>query len=187
MTDELIENVIYLINSKKGDIGRLNYILGALRDGKSLYNSDKTYVYSLISNYIGPSKKKFGDKSAEELKIELTKVKERLEKIERHGYRKHVGRKAVFFFVTVFFGWHAVTTLVAKNFQNEIEGINRYFFPLYQIEKVIPAQYLGYLQGFNLNIPKIVLFVWGAMILAWIIIGFIYLGKYIRSGYNPNN
>lgn len=53
MTDELIENVMYLIDSKKGDIGRLGYILSALQDGKSLYNSDKKYLDSLISTYIG--------------------------------------------------------------------------------------------------------------------------------------
>src|SRR5690349_1852725 len=101
MADELIDNVIYLIDSKKGDIGRLNYILGSLQDNKPLYNSDKKYVDSLISSYMGPTKKKFVDqKSAEELKGELAKVKDRLERVERHGYRKHIGRKAIFFFVT---------------------------------------------------------------------------------------
>ena len=44
MIDELIDNVMYLIDSKKGDVGRLNYILSALQDGKSLYNSDKKYL-----------------------------------------------------------------------------------------------------------------------------------------------
>lgn len=186
MTEELIDYVIYLIDSKKGDIGRLNYILSALQDGRPLYNSDKKYVDSLISNYIGPAKKKFGDiKSAEELRVELVKVRDRLEKVERHGYRKPVGRKAVFFFVTFFFGWHAVITIASQKLQHDIQNINQYFFPLYQLEKIIPTQYLTYIQHLNLSIPKIVAFVWGAMMFTWIIIGFIYLVKYIRSGYNP--
>jgi hypothetical protein len=58
MTDELIDYVVHLIDSKKGDIGRLNYMLETLRDGKSLYNSDKKYPDSLISTYIGPSAQK---------------------------------------------------------------------------------------------------------------------------------
>jgi hypothetical protein len=44
MADELIDYVNYLIDSKKGDLGRLNYILSALQDGRSLYNSDKKYL-----------------------------------------------------------------------------------------------------------------------------------------------
>ena len=58
MTDELIENVMYLIDSKKGDIGRLNYILSALQDGKSLYNSDKKYLDSLLATYMRHSEQK---------------------------------------------------------------------------------------------------------------------------------
>jgi hypothetical protein len=58
MTDELIENVMYLIDSKKGDIGRLNYILSALQDGKSLYNSDKKYLDSVLSTYMKRSEQK---------------------------------------------------------------------------------------------------------------------------------
>jgi hypothetical protein len=54
MTNELIDYVVYLIDSKKGDAGRLGHILETLKDGKSLYNSDKKYLDSLISTYIGP-------------------------------------------------------------------------------------------------------------------------------------
>ena len=53
MADELIDYVNYLIESKKGDAGRLNFILSALQDGKSHYNSDKKYLDSLISTYLG--------------------------------------------------------------------------------------------------------------------------------------
>ena len=188
MADELIEYVNYLIDAKKGDLGRLNYILSALQDGKSIYDSDKKYLDSLISIYIGPSKKKFGEeKSVEELKAELARVKRRLEKFEKRGYRKHIGRKAVFFFVTFFFGWHAVITLISKNLLQDVQDINPYIFPIYQLEKIIPEQYLSYLNQFSLSIPKIVVLVWVGMICTWLIIGFVYLIKFIRSRYNPNS
>jgi hypothetical protein len=187
MTDELIENVMYLIDSKKGDIGRLNYILSALQDDKSLYNSDKKYLDSLLATYMSSSKKKFGDhKSVEELKSELTRVKERLEKFEKKGYKKPVGRKAGFFFVTFFFGWHAIITLLGEKSLINIQDINPYLLPLYYLEKVIPVQYLNYVSQLNLTIPKIVVLVWVAMMFTWIILGFVYLVKFIRSRYNPN-
>jgi len=186
MADELIDYVNYLIESKKGDAGRLNFILSALQDGKSLYNSDKKYLDSLISTYLGSSKKKFGDqKSVEELKAELARVKEKLEKFEKRGYKKPVGRKAGFFFVTFFFGWHAIITLLSAKSLLNIQEINQYLLPLYLIEKIIPAQYLDYISQLGLSIPKIVVLAWGAMLVAWIILGFIYLVKFIRSRYNP--
>ena len=186
MADELIDYVNYLIDSKKGDVGRLNFILSALQDGKSLYNSDKKYLDSLISRYLGSSKKKFGDqKSVEELKVELARVKERLEKFEKRGYKKPVGRKAGFFFVTFFFGWHAIITLLSAKSLLNIQEINQYLLPLYLLEKIIPAQYLDYISQLGLRIPKIVVLAWGAMLVAWIILGFVYLVKFIRSRYNP--
>ena len=188
MADELIDYVNYLIDSKKGDLGRLSYILSALQDGKSLYNSDKGYLDSLISTYLGSSKKKFGDqKSVEELKAELARVKERLEKFEKRGYKKPVGRKAVFFFVTFFFGWHAVITLISEKFLHDIQDINPYLFPLYLLEKIIPGQYLDYVSQLGLSIPKIIVLAWGAMLFTWIILGFVYLVKFIRSRYNPGS
>jgi hypothetical protein len=186
MADELIDYVIHLIDGKKGDVGRLSYILGALQDGKTLYNSDKKYLDSLITTYLGPSKRKTGEqKSVEELKAELAKVKERLEKFEKRGYKKPLGRKAGFFFVTFFFGWHAVITLLDKKSVISIHDLNPYLLPLYQLDKVIPAEYLNYVYQLNLSIPKIVVLAWGAMIITWIILGFVYLVKFIRSRYNP--
>ena len=187
MTDELIENIMYLIDSKKGDIGRLGYILSALQDGKSLYNSDKKYLDSLIATYMDSSKKKFGEqKSVEELKKEIVRVKKELEKFEKRGYKKPIGRKAGFFFVTCFFGWHAIITLLGRGSLINIQDINPYLLPLYYLENVIPGQYLNYVYQFNLTIPKIVELAWIIMMFAWIILGFVYLGKFIRSRYNPN-
>ncbi|MGI0061905.1 MAG: hypothetical protein ACREBA_05580, partial [Nitrosotalea sp.] len=114
MVDELIDYVIHLIDAKKGDTGRLSYILSSLQDGKTVYNSDKKYLDSLIETYIGSSKKTGEQKSVEELKTELARVNKRLEKFEKRGYKKPVGRKTSFFFVTLFFGWHAVITMLAR-------------------------------------------------------------------------
>ena len=181
MADELIDYVIHLIDAKKGDVGRLNYILSALQDGKTLYNSDKKYLDSLITTYLGSSRKKTGDqRSVEELKTELARVKERLEKFEKRGYRKPVGRKVGFFF-----GWHAVITALASKSIIDIKDLNPYLLPIYQLDRVIPAEYLNYVYQLNLSIPKIVVLAWGAMLLAWIILGFVYLVKFIRSRYNP--
>ena len=58
MSTDLIKSVIYLIESGKGDVGRLNYILNVLQDGKILFASDKKYLDTLISSYIDSSKRR---------------------------------------------------------------------------------------------------------------------------------
>lgn len=185
MADELIDYVIHLIDAKKGDVGRLSYILSALQDGKTLYNSDKKYLDSLIATHLGSKKKTGEQKSVEELKSELARVKEKLEKFEKRGYKKPVGRKAGFFFVTFFFGWHAIVTELAKKSIIDIQDVNPYLLPIYQLDKVIPSEYLKYVYNLNISIPKIVMLAWGAMLITWIILGFVYLVKFIRSRYNP--
>ncbi|MGI0007528.1 MAG: hypothetical protein ACREAR_05985 [Nitrosotalea sp.] len=186
MVDELIDYVIHLIDAKKGDTGRLSYILSSLQDGKTIYNSDRKYLDSLITTYIGSSKKKTGEqKSVEELKTELVRVNKRLEKFEKRGYKKPIGRKASFFFVTLFFGWHAVITMLVRKSIIDIKDLNPYILPIYQLDKVIPSEYLNYVYQLDLSISKIVVLVWCAMILTWIILGFVYLVKFIRSRYNP--
>ncbi|MGI0059080.1 MAG: hypothetical protein ACREBJ_04860, partial [Nitrosotalea sp.] len=62
---------------------------------------------------------------------------------------------------------------------------NPYILPIYQLDKVIPSEYLNYVYQLDLSISKIVVLVWCAMILTWIILGFVYLVKFIRSRYNP--
>ncbi len=184
MSDELIEYVVKLIDSKKGDIGRLNYILSTLQEGRALYTSDRNYLESLISTYI--TKRKIGQQqSVEELKAELVRVKAKLERFEKRGYKKPIGRKAGFFFVTFFFGWHAVVQLVSEKFLHSVQDINPYLFPLYQLKLVIPSQATDFMNQYNLNLEQIIVYVWGAMMVTWIILGFIYLVKFIRSRYNP--
>ena len=185
MSDELIEYVVKLIDSKKGDLGRLNYILGMLQEGRPLYKSDKSYLESLISTYITPKRRVGQQQSVEELRAELVRVKAKLERIEKRGYKKPIGRKAGFFFVTFFFGWHAVVQLLSDKFLQQVQNINPYLFPLYQLKLVIPSQVTTIMDQYNLSLEQLIVFVWAAMILTWIILGFIYLVKFIRSRYNP--
>ena len=42
--DEILEKVQTLMDSGQGDLGRLRYIIMALRQGKNLYSSDKKYL-----------------------------------------------------------------------------------------------------------------------------------------------
>ncbi|MGI0101191.1 MAG: hypothetical protein ACREA7_01180 [Nitrosotalea sp.] len=185
MDDELIEHVLHLIDAKKGDNGRLTYILSMLQEDRPLYISDRKYLESLISMYIEPSKRKVvRQQSVEELKTELVRVKQRLERYEKRGYKKAIGRKAVFFFVTFFFGWHAVIQLLGYNSPND-QNVNPYLLPLYQLNLVMPPQVTAIMGQYNLSLEKIVVFVWGLMLLAWIILGFVYLVKFMRSRYNP--
>jgi hypothetical protein len=186
MSDELIDYVLDLIDSKRGDVGRLNYILGMLRENKPLYTSDKNYLESLISIYIkSPKRRIVQQQSLEELKAELARVKSKLERIERRGYTKLIGRKAGFFFVTFFFGWHAVVQLLNEKLLHDMQNINPYLFPLYQLKLIIPNQVATLMEQYNLNLEQIIVLVWGTMMLTWVILGFIYLVKFIRSRYNP--
>lgn len=185
MNEELIEHVLHLMEAKKGDLGRLNYILSMLQDGRPLYVSDRKYLESLISAHIEPSKRKAGQQqSVDELKTELAKVKQKLERYEKRGYKKAIGRKAVFFFVTFFFGWHAVVRLLGDALSIN-QNVNPYLFPLYQLKTVLPTQVTTVMMQYNISLGDMIVFVWGLMILAWIILGFVYLVKFMRSRYNP--
>jgi hypothetical protein len=189
MSSDLIRSVIYLTESGKGDVGRLNYILNVLQNGKPLFASDKKYLDTLISTYINSAKRpeigiSTSNESINELRNELNRVNERLARLEKRGYKKHIGRKAIFFFVTFFVSWHAIIQIINKIsggtmmiYQNT-QDLNSYVFPLYQLKIVIPSQ-------FAVWVDLGILYVWTGMMIAWIILGFIYLVKFIRSRYNP--
>ena len=185
MNEELIEHVLYLMENKKGDLGRLNYILSMLQDNRPLYISDRKYLESLISTHVEPSKRRAGQQqSVEELKTELARVKQRLERYEKRGYRKAIGRKAIFFFVTFFFGWHAVVALLGNTLSFN-QNINPYLFPMFQLRTIIPPQATAIMAQYNISLEAVIVFVWTSMILAWIVLGFVYLVKFMRSRYNP--
>jgi hypothetical protein len=189
MSSDLVRSVLYLIESKKGDVGRLNYILNTLQNGRSLFTSDKKYLDTLISTYINSVKRReigisTGNDPIDELRSELKRVNEKLVKLEKKGYKKHIGQKAIFFFVTFFVSWHAIIQIINKIsgvtmmvYQNT-QDLNPYVFPLYQLKVVIPSQ-------FGANVDLGIMYVWSGMMITWVILGFIYLVKFIRSRYNP--
>ena len=189
MSSDLVRSVLYLIESKKGDVGRLNYILNTLQNGRSLFTSDKKYLDTLISTYVDSVKRReigisTGNDPIDELRSELKRVNEKLVKLEKKGYKKHIGQKTIFFFVTFFVSWHAIIQIINKIsgvtimvYQNT-QDLNPYVFPLYQLKVVIPSQ-------FGANVDLGIMYVWSGMMITWVILGFIYLVKFIRSRYNP--
>lgn len=53
MSSDLLDKIQQLIDSGIGDIGRLQYILETLQNGRKLYNSDQSYLDKLLNNYEG--------------------------------------------------------------------------------------------------------------------------------------
>ena len=155
----------------KGDSGRLEYILDMLTTGRELPFSDQKYLENIIPLYLGvqdqESIQRKYDQIAEQQK-EIENLNQRVVNLERHGFENYVGKKAVFFFVTVFVGWNALQ-VYSTAFLNMFlpASLIQYFFPLNLL-----ANFLHY---------QVVQFVFTAMMYAWLFIGFIHLARFIRS------
>ncbi len=168
----MINSVKQLIQLGKGDPGRLEYILDMLTKGRILPLSDQKYLENLIPVYLGgndpESIQRKNEYTIDRLQKEVQNLNERIVKLEKRGFERYVGKKAVFFFVTVFIGWNALQAYV-ETFLNMFLPVNsvQYFFPLNLI-----ANYINY---------PIVQFVFTAMMYAWVFIGFIHLARFIRS------
>lgn len=52
MTSTSIDDVIKLLEMKKGDIGRLEHIKKTLEENKIVYNSDREYLQKLVNQYL---------------------------------------------------------------------------------------------------------------------------------------
>jgi hypothetical protein len=156
----------------KGDSGRLEYILDMLTTGRVLPFSDQKYLENIIPLYLGvqdqESVQRKYDHIAEQIQKEIENLNQRLVKLERRGFESYVGKKAVFFFVTVFVGWNALQ-VYGTTFLSMFLPANliQYFFPLNLLAN-------------SLNYP-IMQFVFTAMMYAWLFIGFIHLARFIRS------
>ena len=154
----------------KGDSGRLEYILDMLTTGRVLPFSDQKYLENIIPLYLGvqdqESLQRKYDHIAEQQK-EIENLNQRVVKLERRGFESYVGKKAVFFFVTVFVGWNALQVYGAA------------FLNMF-----LPASLIGYFFPLNLlanSLNYLVQFVFTAMMYAWLFIGFIHLARFIRS------
>ena len=52
MSTEFEDSIQSLIDSGKGDVGRLEHIIQAIKEGKKLYDSDKKYVESILDTQV---------------------------------------------------------------------------------------------------------------------------------------
>ena len=157
----------------KGDQGRLEYLLDLLQKGKPLPDSDKKYLQIVVPIYLGPkdpeSYRKNAEYAIEQLHNEITKLDEKINKIQKRGFEKYVGRKAVLFFITVFVGWNVLQTYLQTILSDFIPNtVLQYVFPLN-----LMANYLGYSQ--------VVWFVFLILLISWPFIGSIHLAKFIMS------
>ncbi len=157
----------------KGDRGRLEYILELLTKGKTLPVSDQRYLEGIIPLYLGAqdteSLQRHTEQTINKMYSEIKALDNRLGRLEKKGFERYVGKKTVFFFATVFVGWHA--------FQDSIMSL---------LGQYIPSSYEQYLFPLNalangLGQRSIIWLVFIVMTLAWPFIGAVHLSNFIRS------
>lgn len=173
MSEDLIGAIQQILILGKGDQGRLEYLLDLLQKGKTLPDSDKRYLQILVPLYLGPKDPESYQKNAEhaigQLQDEINQLHEQMNKIQRRGFEKYVGRKTVLFFITVFVGWNILQTYTQIILYNFIPNtILQYVFPLNLI-----ANYLNYGQA--------IWVVFLILLISWPFIGAIHLTKFIKS------
>jgi len=156
----------------KGDPGRLEYILDMLTTGRTMPLSDQKYLENIIPLYLGgqdqESMQRKNEYTTEHLQKEIQNINQRLVKLERRGFERYVGKKTIFFFVTVFVGWNALQSYNATFLNSFLPtSLIQYFFPLNLV-----TNYSNY---------PAVQFVFTAMMYAWVFIGFVYLARFIKS------
>src|SRR5437879_5694840 len=112
MSDDIINSVKQLIHLGKGDSGRLEYILEMLNNSRTLPLSDQKYLENIIPLYLGGKDPESIQKNEYTISLqkEIQNLHERLLKLERKGFERYIGKKAVFFFVTVFISWNTIPT-----------------------------------------------------------------------------
>ena len=178
MSEDLIGAIQQILILGKGDQGRLEYLLDLLQKGRPLPESDQKYLQLMIPLYLGPkdsdSYQKNTEVAIEKLHDEVKELREKIQKIERKGFEKYVGRKAVLFFVTVFIGWNALQLYIQPFLSGIIpNGMVSYVFPLN-----LAANYVNY--------GSIVWLGFLVLVISWPFIGVIHLAKFIISRKNSN-
>jgi hypothetical protein len=172
LSEDLIGAIQQMLILGKGDQGRLEYLLDLLQKGKTLPDSDKRYLQTLVPLYLGSkdpdSYQKNTEHIIEQLQNEVNQLHEQMNKIQRKGFEKYVGRKAILFFVTVFVGWNVLQTYIQTVLYILPNTVIQYVFPLNLIEN-----YLNYGQA--------IWFVFLILVISWPFIGAIHLAKFIKS------
>lgn len=173
LSEELINSVQRLMILGKGDHGRLEYILELLEKNRPLPHSDQKYLEYVISLYLGTNDPELAQRKTEHL-IEglfsdIQSLKDRLEKLERKGFRKYVGKKTIFFLLTVFVGWNALQNYIVLALSSYLPNVeNQFLFPLNVLSN-------------SFNDVSLVWTIFIVMLLAWPFIGGIHLIKFIKS------
>ncbi|MDE1769595.1 MAG: hypothetical protein KGI28_03440 [Thaumarchaeota archaeon] len=173
MSEDLISAIQQLLILGKGDQGRLENLVEILQKGKSLHDSDMQYLKMMIPLYLGSkeqeSYQKNTENAIEQLHNEINHLRQQIDKTQRSGFEKYVGRKAVLFFVTVFVGWNALQSYIQTMLSDIIpSSVMQYVFPLNLL-----ANYLDY--------GQVVWFGFLLLLISWPFIGAIHIAKFIKS------
>ncbi len=173
LSESLVNSIQQLILLGRGDRGRLEYILELITKGKALPMSDQKYLESIIPLYLGAQDLESIQKHTEQiintLYGEIRALNERLQRFEKRGFEKYVGKKAVLFFATVFMGWHALQNSIMFALGQYLPyGTEQYLFPLNTLANNFGQIYL-------------VWWIFVFMALAWPFIGATHLSRFIRS------
>ncbi len=179
MSDNLVNSVQQIIILGKGDRLRLEYILELLTKGKALPISDQKYLESIIPLYLGAqnaeSLQKHMENVIDALHGEIRVLNERLSSLEKRGFERYVGKKAIFFFATVFVGWHVFQSYTMSFLGPYLpSNIGQYLFPLNMLAN-------------SFNASSWVWLVFMCMATAWPFIGAAHLAKFIKSHKNVSH
>ena len=171
MREDLASTIQQLIVLGKGDVGRLEYILDLLRKGKVLPISDQKYLentLSLYSDSINLGNSQY-EHMISELHKEIESLNEKISSLEKTRFKK-LGKKAIFFFVTVFVGWNVLQSYIVSILNLDMSnGLTQYLFPLNVFVSFFDANY-------------VITFIFITMILAWPFIGAAILMKNASTG-----
>lgn len=173
LSENLVNSIQQILMLGKGDRGRLEYILEIITKGRPLPLSDQKYLEGIIPLYLGAqdveSLQRHTEQTINSMYQEIKTLNDRLGKLERKGFERYIGKKAVLFFVTVFFAWHA--------FQDSILSTLGQFVPSNMIQYIFPLNTLANSFGQGSLVWMIFVF----MAIAWPFIGGIHLSRFIRS------
>jgi len=92
LSEDLIKKIQSLVNDGKGDLGRLQHILNSLKQGKTLFSSDKQYLDSLLEKY--PTKES-QQPQTEEKPSEIQELRKKIQELEKKVEKKSESEKTV--------------------------------------------------------------------------------------------
>jgi hypothetical protein len=171
LSEDLIGAIQQILILGKGDQGRLEYLLDMLKKGKPLTDSDKNYLQVMIPLHLSSkdSYQQNAELAIRRLSDEVKELNQQIQKMQRTGFEKYVGRKTVLFFFSVFVGWNACQIYLQPLMSGFVsDGVIQYIFPLNLV-----ANYFNY--------GAVVWLGFLILLSSWPFIGSIHLAKFIIS------